>query len=235
MTKQEPLPSGGVRMTYDDMPQKGFEPVITGDADHIEAISDHITKHVGPIKSVFHEIVSDKVHVDVHWIESSEEQPFNVLVTSGMSDRPMCAPEGLKDYRFAELCILLPPDWPFDMESFKNEDNYWPIRWLKKLARFPHEYDTFLCTAHTIGGGETEPFSPNCPFSGFLIFVPVSLNEEFQCLHLENGDTIRFYCLIPLYNEEIELKTNQGLDDLLELFEQHEVTDIVDVKRPCVC
>lgn len=221
-------------MTYDDMPQKGFEPA-SGDPGHIDAISDHIERYVGPIKSVFHEIVSDKVHVDVYWVEPSEEQPFHVLVTSGMSERPMNVPEGLEDYRFAELCILLPPDWPLDMESFKNEDNYWPVRWLKELARFPHEYDTYFFMEHTIGGEDSEPFSPNCPFTGFLIFVPPSLDEGFITTQSENGDTIFFYCLIPLYKEEIDLKMNRGMDELLDLFEKNDVSDIVDVERPNLC
>ena len=233
MTKYEPLPSGGVRLPYDDVTPKDFE-ATTGDGKRIGAISDHIEKHVGPIKSVFHEIVSDKVHIDVHWVESSEDLPFNVLITSGMSDRPMTVPEGLEDFRFAELCILLPPDWPLDMDSFENEDHYWPIRSLKENAKFPHEYDTYFCMGHSIGAEESGPLSPNCPFGGFLIFVPVSLADEFQTLQLENGDTVHFYCLIPLYAEELTVKTDQGLDELLDLLEEHDISDVVDIHRPNV-
>lgn len=230
MAKKEKLPSGGVRLTYDDMQPKDFE-LTTGNVNHIDAISEHIEKYVGPIKSVFHEIISDKVHVDVHWVEPSEEQPFNILVTSGMSDRPMSVPEGMEDFRFAELCVLLPHDWPMDMDAFKNEDYYWPIRCLKENAKFPHEWDTFLCFGHTTSGQDNEPFSPNCPFCGFLVFVSVTLPEEFQTLTLENGDTIRFYCLIPLFAEEIAIKTEQGLDALLERFEENDVSDLIDMQR----
>ncbi len=219
-------------MTYDDVSPKEFEPT-QGDVDRIDAISHHIEKHVGPIKLVFHEIVSDKVHIDVHWIEPSETLPFNVLVTSGMSDLPMSVPNGMEDYRFAELCMILPPDWPLDMESLKaSEDNYWPIRHLKQNAKFPHEYDTYFSTGHTVQGEDGETFSPNGPFSGFLIAVPISLSEKFQVLHLKNGDSIHFYCLVPLYAEELNVKTIYGLDDLFELFERFDVTDVVDLQRP---
>jgi len=61
----------------------------------IEQISDHVERHIGPIESVFHEIISDTVHVDVHFVPPTEARPWTTLVTSGMSDRPMAAPEGL--------------------------------------------------------------------------------------------------------------------------------------------
>lgn len=35
-----------------------------------------------------------------------------------------------------ELMIDLPTDWPLEMESLRDERNFWPIRILKILARF---------------------------------------------------------------------------------------------------
>ena len=32
---------------------------------NLEAIEDHLEKHVGKVESVFHEIVSDLIHLDV--------------------------------------------------------------------------------------------------------------------------------------------------------------------------
>jgi hypothetical protein len=235
MTKFESLPSGAARMTYDDVPPKDFEFAI-GNEKNIDTISEHIEKHVGHIEKVFHELLSDKIHVDIHWVAPSEERPYNVLVTSGMGDRPMTVPEGLEEFQYAELYLLLPPDWPLDKKSFEDENNYWPIRWMTQLARFPHEYDTFFCMEHSIGGQENAAmFPPNCPFSGFLFFTSVSLPEEFATLRLETGETIHFYCLIPLYAEEIDLKNNEGLDALLERFEKIGVTDIIDIHRENSC
>jgi hypothetical protein len=84
-----------------------------GDADHIEAISNHIEQHVvGPVHMVFHELGSPGVHVDVHHVAPSAGLPYNVLVTSGMSDKPMTVPDGAEEFRFAELFLVLPADWP---------------------------------------------------------------------------------------------------------------------------
>src|SRR6187200_3135581 len=42
---------------------KGFEPAI-GDEETIKAVGDHIERYIGPVDNVFHEILSDLVHID---------------------------------------------------------------------------------------------------------------------------------------------------------------------------
>ncbi len=37
--------------------------------EFIQEISAHIEKHLGAVETVFHEIVSDAVHVDVHFVD----------------------------------------------------------------------------------------------------------------------------------------------------------------------
>lgn len=110
MSEQEKSESGAPIYRYENVKPKDFTPA-TGDGDNIEAISAHIEKHIGPISTVYHELVSDLVHIDVHWIEPSEEFPFHTFVTSGMSDHPMTVPEGMEEAKYAELCILLPEEW----------------------------------------------------------------------------------------------------------------------------
>jgi hypothetical protein len=79
-----------------------------GDEQAIEAISAHIKQHIGTISGVFHEIISDKVHLDVHCVLPGADFPFHVLVTLGMSDLPMTVPAGAEGARYAQLCVLLP-------------------------------------------------------------------------------------------------------------------------------
>ena len=119
---------------------KPFELAI-GDEKTLEEISEHIEKHVGPIQMVWHEIISDLVHIDLHYISPSENRDFHVFVTSGMSDKPMNTPEGAENCKYAELLVSLPSYWPVAEESIKDEENYWPLRMVKRLARMPHEYD----------------------------------------------------------------------------------------------
>lgn len=56
--------------------------------------------------------------------------------------------------RYAELVISLPPFWPLDEQSWRDERHYWPVRLLKTLGRLPHEYDTWLGVGHTIPNGD---------------------------------------------------------------------------------
>src|SRR5262245_19498833 len=65
-----------------------------GNQENIEAISRHIERHLGEYPTVFHEIVSHLVHIDVHFVAPNTQRPYHTLITSGMSDRPMTVPEG---------------------------------------------------------------------------------------------------------------------------------------------
>src|SRR4051812_32971873 len=91
----------------------------------IEQISAHIEAHLGKVETVFHEVVSDTVHVDVHFVKPTEGFPFVRLVTSGMSVLPMSVPEGMDVPRYVELLVTLPGDWRLDQDSFKDEAWYW--------------------------------------------------------------------------------------------------------------
>jgi len=196
--------------SYDDVKAKEFTLAI-GNEENIEAISNHIEKSIGKIDCVFHEIISDLVHIDIHWVKPSGKFPFHILVTSGMSDIPMNVPEGSEKNNFAELCILLPKSWKVDgtnyltmKDAFKDEENYWPLRWLKIIARFPHEYNTWVGYGHTIPNGpNAEPFADNTKLGCMLLLPSLSLSTDFFTLKLNATKTIRFYCLYPLYKEEM--------------------------------
>jgi len=212
-----------------------FELAI-GDEQNIELISDHIQQHIGPVAMVFHELISDLIHIDVHWVKPTEDKPYHTLITSGMSDRPMTVPSGAEEFRYSEVMISLPPDWPLDMDSFKNEQHYWPVRWLKMLARFPHEYDSWLCFGHTLPSDDPpQPYADNTQLCCALLLGPLLTGEEFGTLKVSEDKTIRFLSFVPIYPEELELKLNQGLDPLLERFEKHRVTELLDVQRINVC
>ncbi len=227
----EEVTEGGSTVYRHEAGDREFQPAF-GEEQNIAAISAHIEKHIGPVENVLHEIISDLVHIDVHCIEPTEDRPFRTLVTSGMSDLPMNTPEGLEELQYAELCICLPPDWPISKEAFADHSNYWPVEWLKILARFPHEYETWLFEGHTIPNGDPpEPFAPNTKFCGWLLFCPVLAPEEFFELKLENGKTIHFFTIYPLYEGEMNMKLKKGTEALVEKFEKAGVTDVLDLDR----
>ena len=198
----------------------------------IEEISDHIEKHIGEIGMVFHEVISDTVHIDIHHVKPTPNRPFHTLITSGMSDLPMQVPEGADASQFMELMITLPDYWQIDDESFKDERWYWPLRQLKFLARFPHKFGTWLGWGHTIPNGDpAEPYAENTLLSGMIILPAVNESPDFHELVINENKTVEFYSLIPLYEEEMNLKLVKGTEVLLDKFDAHGFTDIVDVAR----
>ena len=222
--------SGNPIYRYNEADKNEFEPAI-GDSS-IEDISDHIEKHIGKVEMVFHELVSDQVHIDIHWVKPTKERPYHTLVTSGMSDKPMNTPEEIEGHDYTELSICLPEEWKISDEYFKDEKNYWPVRWLKILGRFPHEYNTWISYGHTIPNGDpAEPFAENTKLNTMLLLPSTIFPEEFQTLKLKDKE-INFYTLYPLYTEEVNLKLKKGVEALFPGLDKIEITDVVQVDRP---
>lgn len=210
---------------------KPFEPAI-GDSEQIDAIVEHIERHVGEIAMVFHEIVSDLVHIDVHHVPPETGREFHTLITTGMSDKPMTVPEGAEEFRFAELVLCLPPDWKLTREDFADEVNYWPIRLMKELARLPHEYDTWLGSGHSVPNGDPpQPYAPNTRFCCAAIVPAFRFGKEFLRLELPDERVVNFYSIWPLLPDETEFKLKHGYDELMEQLFARDVTEVIDLTR----
>lgn len=210
---------------------KEFEFAI-GSEQNIEIISAHIEKHLGAPATVFHELISDKVHIDVHIIAPTADRPFYSLVTSGMSDKPMNAPEGAEELRYTELMICLPQDWPMSQDEWKKDENsFWPIQTLKFLARFPHEFDTWLFLDHTVPNGDPPETFGDTKFCCALIGAASTAPQEFWQLKVNDEKTINFFGLYFIYREEMNLKMKKGAEALWDLLEKQGVTELLDVKR----
>lgn len=200
----------------------------------IEEISGHIETYLGPVETVFHERVSDTVHIDVHVVKATPVFPYHRLVTSGMSDLPMATPDMPDIPRHMELMITLPASWRLDQEAFQIEDErwYWPVRLLKFLARLPHKYDTWLGWGHTVPNGDPpKPYAPTTALCGAILLPSVTVPEGFHQLSCEDGASITFMAVVPLYPAEMALKLREGSDELLARFGKQDVSDIVDLQR----
>jgi len=205
-------------------------------ARYLEPISQHIDACWGESDTVFHEIVSEYAHIDVHIVKATNERPFHTLITSGMSDRPMTVPEGAEECTLAELVISLPPSWPMDEESWNDEQHWWPFRWLKQLARFPHEYNTWLFCGHTIPNGDPpEPFAPTTELCCMLLASPVLCSDAGSCLEIDDATKIYFHSLIPIYREEMEFALAHSSDELLQRLAEADVTELLEIGRRNVC
>jgi hypothetical protein len=230
MSDQE-FSAGGSRIHRHEEPA-GAPEIAHGDAELIDAVSEHVEAHIGPIERVLHELVSPVVHIDVLHVLPSEAHPWHTLVTCGMAAKPMQAPD--PDLAFAELTLALPPDWPMGDEDWRDERHYWPIRLLKFLARLPHEYDTWLGEGHTIPNDDPpEPYASGTRLSGAILAGPQLTPDAFDVLSRPAGP-VRFLGVYPLHAAEMDLKLAKGADALYDLLSGARVTELVDPERPSV-
>lgn len=196
----------------------------------MEAVEQFIADQLGEFPNVFHELVSPDIHVDICIIPPTAQQDYYTLVTMGMGAHRMAVPDELRDRNLerAELLIRLPSDW--EVQS-SDECWYWPIRWLKILARLPGEEDSWLGWGHTVDYGE--PFAENTELCGSILISPFEFSGQTCCCTLPDGDEVNFYQVVPLYREEMDFKTAHDADTLLDLM--GETIQIVDLDRPRFC
>lgn len=213
--KEKKSKGGSDLYRYDHVNDVEFNAVETKYAEEIDA---HFARlYPERETSVFHEIVSDTVHIDLNIMAPTKEEPFYVVYTTGMSALPMHLPEELeKDYshlKYGELQLHLPEEWLVGNEAFKDNKNYWPFRLLKELARFPHKYNSYLGYGHTIpNSADYIPYAENTDLSGVILAL---FGEDESCTVTTSDDeTIMLYSVIPLYKEEMDYKLEAGMDAL---------------------
>lgn len=219
--------------------QPGPEPPpLSHETPTLDAVEAHVERHIGPVDTVFHEIVSPHVHIDVLQVAPTSERPLRTLVTCGCSARPMAVPDDpqlAEVPRRIELVAHLPPDWPVTDDAFEDERHYWPVRLLKTLARLPHEYGTWLGYGHSMPNGDPpEPYAPGTALCGAILLPPINTPEAFWRLEDPQHGEIAFFGVVALHADELALKLDRGTDALIDAWDgaDADVSEIVDPDRP---
>lgn len=203
---------------------------------HLESISAHVEQYAGPVANVIHGAESQFLQIDVLHVLPSAKRAFHVLITSGLSDRPMATPRGSEDCRFAELYLCLPAAWPMSKQDLSNERNYWPIRLLQLLGRFPNAFDTWLWLYHTVPNFDPpKPYADDTRLCAAMLGPTISLPSDFARLEIPRLDPIHFFSVVPLHREEVDFKIENGGEPLMaHLFQRGVIADIVDPARKSV-
>jgi hypothetical protein len=211
-------------------PEK-FHEVTAADRTHDQIISRMATVFgtVDPLSLQEIVPVHDDAHVAVNVICPNPQHPFLTLFTTGMSDRAMTVPPGQEAYQYAELVMHLPATWPHPRNG-DSADAMWPLEWLRKVAYYPHLHGTWL-------GGPTTIISSDDPP------VPLGANTQQTCLlliadfadwspmGLDDGRSVCFYTVVPLYTEERDFEKQHGIVPLLQRLRDRNCTTVVNVNR----
>jgi hypothetical protein len=156
--------------------------------------------------------------ITVQVLLPTADEPFYIFHTAGMSAAPM-KNKWEYDQRFspyAELCFLLPEDWPFANAATIQieEPAAWPLRLLMELARFPHIHQTLMEYGFAMPNSEDfKPFAAETALSAVLI---IQLDGTMGEMTAADGTIVPFYLPLLLYREELELYRQEGTEQLVE-------------------
>lgn len=132
-------------------------------------------------------------------------------------------------FKYAELLLKLPSSWTVKEEDMRDQDHYWPIRWLKKAAHISHIYDGWLDEGVILPNGEPpQSFASNTKLSCIMLCLPQEAGLEK--VQTKQGN-IKIFSLVPIYEEERILALEKGYKYLLKKMGEHEISDVVDIDR----
>ena len=191
------------------------------------AVRAHIERELGKIGQSFEPAGAA---IEVLVVPSTDERPVHTLITCGMSERAMDTGGDANAPQYLELMMTLPRQWKLS-DLAEQDAAYWPVRLLASLARLPFERGSSLKWGDTVGNGEPPlPYAPNTQLCGVIVAPSLLVPKEFYVLET-SGRTIEFFSAIPLYKEELMLAKERGMKDLLTTLVDHNVSDLVDLKR----
>jgi len=197
------------------------------------AVEAHMERYFGHCDNVFHELFSPDIHVDIYIMNPTPERNYYVLSTFGMGAHRMNVPKELAERKLerAEILVALPPNWKVREE---DERWYWPIRWLKIMARLPIHEDSWLGWGHTVANPGDAPFADQTKLCGVILTQPGAFDAQAVCCPLPNGDEVNFYQMLPLTFEEMQFKLHHSAEELLARFTPEQL-EVVDPHRSSVC
>lgn len=199
---------------------------------HRARVIAHVTRHVGEVAGSFVFPVGPTRSVELLQVEPTENKPFYVLVSFGMSLKPMPVPADIDEPRRAELLLALPEDWVFS----PDDDNFsWPLVMLAKLAALPGLSGGWLGFGHSIPNGDPpRPYAPSVGFTSAVLVPSLATFPEFHELPMPGEVPLYFHAVVPLYPSELKYKLEEGTAALLGRFDRAGVSELLQPGRDSV-
>jgi hypothetical protein len=152
------------------------------------------------------------------------------LFTAGMSREPMNPLPKYSNERYAELMMCLPAEWSLTADTFRDENNFWPMGLLRQLARYPFRNDTWLSAGHIVPNGKA--FAAGTTMSAAILMRPQLLGAK-HTVRVRERD-IPLWAVFPIYESETRFAKRFGHDALIKRLSKHRITELLDAQRPSV-
>lgn len=185
-------------------------------AQEISDMKQFIESRFGEIEAIAHESQSDRLHIDMAIVRPTEDRPYYTVCTIGAGALRLNVPEELRlewhEEEYAEYLIHLPANWNVMGEGYDREENWWPLRLLKTVARLPLDAANFYADADDMIGWEADTSSADV--RGTLLDCPLPDISTKTTHTLPTGRTVKFLQIIPITHEEYDFcKDNDDLSE----------------------
>ncbi len=184
------------------------------DLQALYAREAHVKEHFGQYEILFKTDRYEILHVS-----PTEEHPFHVLITSGLSNKEMEVPEGYDHGENArlELVLTLPYRWTF---ASGGDFYIWPVQMLCDIANYVLDEAEYLGFGFSFNNDA--PLSPHTKFTGGMLTALGNYPDEAQSAILPDGSQINFFEIILLRPFELKFREQHKAAELIELFVRHD-------------
>lgn len=202
--------------------QGGVEPerVIRTSGDPLD---DHIRQHFGVVgENSVDQIEPTDPPITISIARNAD---FSTLFTKGMSSVPVKQNDGTE--QFVELLLQVPAGWPLHPGT-EDPGVWWGITCLQDTAVFPHETgQPFSFYVLFPNGTPPTAIYEDSSFTGVMAIQVMGPAGGFQ----DGTRTITLYHMIPLYTEEFQLVETDGIEALLQRFQDEGIGQHLDSGR----
>ena len=154
--------------------------------------------------------------VKIYLAQPTSESPCQTVFTVGMSDRWYGTGFEVRDGSL-ELMLQLDSNQKIRGGLLKNAMSYWPLKWLKKIAKSLHTETIIFETSKPYefipNGEQLRPLGPRTQFCSMGM-----LPDQLACCPIDLGHSklVHYYQLVPIYAEELKLANNDGVEAFLK-------------------
>lgn len=199
--------------------------VSKGDPVLLEALERHVERGVGPISGVIPDSDSRWVNVGLFLVPCGPNRPVTVVCTGGMSERPLTLFTGERVW--TELFVVLPASWPTTTPNLGRPEHFWPLSFLRWIARFPHQTGRGFRARESLG-----PI-PHAPPRATVFDAALLLEQPLLPPLAMVGREVQFLAVCPIHLDELEWIRAEGSQVLLDAFAARGAEPlIIDPARP---
>lgn len=192
----------------------------------VNSIEEYIEKEIGEIEQSIEGIpLIENLKMNVHIIKPFNEE-YKILMTDGMSGLQ------LVDNNYTELFVRINNEWAEELienQSDSNKEVHWIFKWLIYLSYIPHKHDCYLFDYLVFPTAKpAKPIFKGTEMTSFMYITPKEKN--WHNINIV-GKKISVFEIMPLYEEEYQVALQKRGEYIIKLFNDDNISTIVDWKR----